>query len=77
MNGKLYMDQLARMKIPLFHLRFEICEYSSCFLYTTWVVEVGVDQTGGGGGLVDPQCIKIVCSSRLVPRVEKGQPAMY
>ena len=41
----------------------------------TGVVEGGADQTGGGG-VVDPPCIKIGYSSRLVPRAEKGRPAM-
>ena len=39
----------------------------------TEVVRVGADQTGG---MVDPPCIKIGYSSRLVPRAEKGLPAM-
>ena len=45
----------------------------------TSVVDVGADQTGGGGGwgVGDPPCIKIGYRSRLVPRAEKGPPAMY
>ena len=31
----------------------------------------------GGGGVEDPPCIKIGYSSRLIPRAEKGPPAMY
>ena len=42
------------------------------------VVRVWADQTGVGGGKVeDPPCIKIGYYSRIVPRSEKGHPAMY
>ena len=47
------------------------------FVQLTTVVEGGADQVGGGGGVEDPPCKKIGYSSRLVPRAEKGPPAMY
>ena len=44
------------------------------FMLNRIVVEGGADQTGGPE---DPPCIKIGYSSQLVPRAEKGLPAIF
>ena len=45
-----------------------------CNAITIKVVDVGADQVVG---LEVPPCIKIGYSSRLVPRAERGPPAMH